>query len=191
MDKKQQSLNQIAIKLFKTILYYSEVEHKIAIKSPKVAFMGLTLYPNMNSIWNFDTLFLYKALQERHFEVRIHDPHVSGSEGIAGGVWLGRQSSDEKWTHSYDAIIISTPHNMYVENFAKLSNLLKPDKRGAIIDLHGRVPDCIDSSSLIDILAGITTPVDIVDFSTEYVKGDILGGEIMRKQIGNDSGNVG
>jgi len=181
MKKTPQSLNQIAIKMFKTILYYSEIEHKIAIKSPKVAFMGLTLYPNMSSIWNFDTIFLYKALQERHIEVRIHDPHVTGLDGLAGGIWLGRQQGDDNWTHAYDAVIITTPHTFYMDNLHKITHLLKPNKRGLIIDLHGyMMSHGIDSSSL----AGISNAVDILDFSREYVSGDILYGVYPKREIG-------
>lgn len=170
MNQNNEKMELLSIKLFKKCLEYADFDSKTNTMSIKVAFFGLLLYPNIPSIWNFDILYLYKALQERHIEARIHDPHIRGSEGLMYGLYMGRQSATDTWSHSFDVIVLSTPHDYYVRNFFKLSQLFKPHKPCMWLDLFG-------SLSHLPLMAiGSDHTFDIVNFSDESEKAELLGG---------------
>jgi len=170
MDRKESKLNVIAQKLLKKVQLY-------ASSDTKVGFMGLSMYPNTGYMINWDIFFLYKALREAPIEVRIHDPHIKGSEALSCGIWLGRQTKDENWTHSYDVIILSCPHIFYINNLAKLGNLFKENKPCLFLDLYG----------VLSRINSIGDSISIEDFTVEYDNEDILGGllPIIRPQIEN------
>jgi UDP-N-acetyl-D-mannosaminuronate dehydrogenase len=165
MKKHRTKLNKIAYKLLKQIQNYSDTY-------TRVVFMGLSLYPNSGHMFNWDIVYLYKTFLESskktYIEARIHDPHIRGSEGIAAGVWMGRQNDEEKWTNNYDVLILSCPHMFYINNLSKIAHLFKTSKPCLFLDLYG----------VITKLSTIGDNIDIVDFSTEYEPGDILGGLI-------------
>ena len=159
MLESESKLNEISNKLIETIRLYADLH-------TKVIFMGVSLYPNSGNMINWDILYLYRSLLEAQIETRLHDPHIEGSKGLSMGFWLGRQSKEENWTHSYDCVILSCPHVFYVTNILKLAPLFKDNKPCILIDLYG-IFTKIDS---------IGEYIEVMNFSTEYDKGDILGG---------------
>lgn len=159
-------LDQLCNKIYRKCLEYNNNETKTDTERLKVLFLGLTMYPNINSVWNFDILYLYKAFQEGQIEARIHDPLIKGSESIAGGVWLGRQTRDENWGHSYDVLILSTPHVWYIQNMIKLSLLFKPNQPCMFLDLFGAFTR----------LNALGDHIDIVNFKAEVESAELSGG---------------
>ena len=182
MINKPQSLNQIAIKMFKKCLEYGDFEPETDQNFTKVCFLGLNLNPNTDGIWNFDILYLYKALQFRGIEARIHDPHIKATMALSMGVWMGRQSDSDNWAHGFDVMILSCPHVYYIKNLTQLSQLLKPNKPCMLLDLYGVL-------SKLTLLNSATHQIDIVDFSGEYKKGELMGGLLPqpRRMLDSDS----
>jgi UDP-N-acetyl-D-mannosaminuronate dehydrogenase len=169
MGENHQSLKQITLNLFKKCLEYSEVSEikEVAkLRLPRVLFLGLNLHPNKDGIWNFDILHIYKAFQQLGIDVRIHDPHMHEKTAISMGVWLGRRFDEERWSQGFDVLILSTPHVFYIQNIIKLSALFRKGKSCMFLDLFGAFSK----------LSSIGNDIDIVNYSTEYEKGDILGG---------------
>jgi UDP-N-acetyl-D-mannosaminuronate dehydrogenase len=159
-------MNQLYTKIYHKCLEYNDNDAKGDEPVLKVLFLGLNMYPNITSLWNFDIWFLYKRFQKGHIEARIHDPIIRGSEALAGGVWLGRQSRDENWGHSYDVLILSCPHVWYITNIVKLSHLFKPEKRCMFLDLYGAFTR----------LNNLSDNIDIVNFKAEASEAELLGG---------------
>ena len=161
MIKHRRKLNEIVYKLIENIQKYASTE-------TKVCFMGLSLYPNSGHMFNWDIVFLYKALSEANITVRIHDPHIRGSEALSAGVWLGRQTKEEEWTHTHDVIILSCPHVFYMTNILKIALMLKTSKPCLFLDLFG----------VMERLSAVGPNISIIDFTTQYEKGSLLGGLI-------------
>lgn len=166
MSNINAKLDQLCAKIYRKCLEYNNNETKTDTERLKVLFLGLTMYPNIPSVWNFDIWYLYKTLQEGQIEVRIHDPLIKGSEAIAGGVWLGRQNRDENWVHGYDVLILSTPHVWYIQNMIKLSHLFKPEQPCMFLDLFG-------AFTRLNTLGDL---IDIVNFKPEVESAELFGG---------------
>jgi UDP-N-acetyl-D-mannosaminuronate dehydrogenase len=153
--------------MYQKMRNYFETGSEVNPKRPKMIFLGLNLYPNgIPSFINPDIMYLYKALQSLDIEGRIHDPHIRGSEALSQGVWLGRKTGEDNWSHTFDVMILSCPHLFYIQNMGKLANLLKPHKRGLIIDLYGAFIK----------LAQVGDRVDIITLWQEVEEAELLGG---------------
>jgi len=160
-------LDSLCYIMYHKMRNYFEVGSEVNPKPPKMIFLGANLYPNgIPTFMNPDILYLYAALKKLDIEGRIHDPHIRGSEALSQGVWLGRQNKEDKWSHSFDVMVISCPHLFYIQNLGKLANLLKPDKRGLVIDLFG----------LVIKLAQVSDNVDIISLWQEAEEAELLGG---------------
>lgn len=160
-------LSIIVAEMAKILFNYINYDRENNKISQKVCFLGLSLYPNIPSIPNFDIMALYKAFQSPLIEASIHDPHISGAVESIYGIPMGRQRT-ERWTHSYDALILSTPHQFYLDNMDKLYNLFIPTKPCALLDMWGVMsPDYMPHNDR----------VDIHDMSTVVRDHGLLGGE--------------
>jgi UDP-N-acetyl-D-mannosaminuronate dehydrogenase len=184
MVKMPLGLDQISTKLFKKVMEYGHFESKTSRNLTKVCFLGLNLNPNTDGIWNFDILYLYKAFLERGISARLHDPHIKFSEAISQGVYLGRNSEHDNWANCFDTLILSCPHMYYIKNMTQLYKLFKPNKACMLLDLYGVF-------SKLATMNSDTHHVDVIDFSTEYKSGDLLGGlyaqPVPRLSDGKDS----
>ena len=159
MKRNNKKLNDLSYLLLEKIRLYGSSD-------TKVVYRGLSLYPNTGHMINWDIVFLYRAAQEAHIEARIHDPHISGSEALAAGLWLGRQTKEEEWTHSYDCVILSCPHIFYMNNLHKIGHMLKDTKPCLFLDLYG-------------VLSKVTTigeSIDIVNMGEEAKEAELMGG---------------
>lgn len=161
MKKHRANLDLIVSKMILQVQRYASTD-------PKVVFMGLSLYPNTGHMFNWDIVYLYKALSETNIETRIHDPHIKGTEALAAGIWLGRQTKEEDWSHGYDVIVLSCPHVFYMTNITKIALMLKASKPCLFLDLFG----------VMERVSSIGDSISIVDFTTHYEKGSLLGGLI-------------
>lgn len=159
--------NQVCTRMFKKVMEYGHFESETNRNLTKICFLGLNLTPNIDGLWNFDILYLYKALRERSIEARIHDPHIKGNTGISMGVWLGRQSENDNWSHSFDVLILSCPHLYYIKNIVQLAQLFKPNKACMLLDMYG---------VFSHRLSGIGEHIDIVNFSAQTKEANLLGG---------------
>lgn len=163
---KSEKLELFSRKIFKKCLEYSDIDPETNKISIKVVFFGISQYPNVPSIINFDILYLYKALQELHIEALIHDPYIAPTEALLYGLHIGRQSRYEKWSHSFDVVILSTPHNFYLSNINKLINLFKPHKPNLWLDLYGYT----HPATLVNY-----DNVTMIDFSEQAKEAELLG----------------
>ena len=168
MVKKPLELDQIATKMFKKVMEYGHFDINSTQNRTKVCFLGLNLNPNKDGIWNFDILYLYKALQKRGIETRLHDPHIKATQALSMGVYLGRYNEQDNWAQNFDTLILSCPHLYYLKHMTQLYQLFKPNKACMLLDLYGVF-------SKIALMNSDTHHVDVVDFSLEYKSGDILG----------------
>lgn len=160
-------LDSLCYLMYQKMRNYFENSSEVNPKRPKMIFLGANLYPNgIPTFMNPDILYLYAALQKLDIEGRIHDPHIRGSEALSQGVWLGRQTQEDNWSHSFDVMVLSCPHLFYIQNISKLANLLKPYKRGLILDLYG----------LVIKLAQLGDHVDIISLWQESEEAELLGG---------------
>lgn len=174
-------MNLFANKIYEKVSEYgqydyrrSDLRYELTENSAKVCFLGLNLYPNGNPIFiNWDIIFLMKALQRRHIETRIHDPHIRGSEALSQGIWLGRQSEGDKWTHTYNVLILSCPHMFYIQNILKLAHLFKPEQKCLFLDLYGAFTR----------IGSIGDNIDIVNFMVEVKEAELMGGLFPLKSV--------
>ena len=133
----------------------------------KVLFLGINRYINGNPTFiNWDIIYLYRSLIYRGLEARIHDPHIRGSEALSMGLWLGRQSKDETWSHSYDVLILSCPHLFYVKNMGQIGHLLNPDKACGLIDLYGMYAK----------IAQVGNNISIINMKAASERAELMGG---------------
>lgn len=175
MSQNESKLKRFEEKLFRKCLKYAETNSEMNNMSLNVIFFGFLLYPNVPSILNFDILYLYKAFQRRHIEariaelrlrIRIHDPHIQHTEAASYGITLGRQNEDDKLSHFYDVIILSTPHNFYLRNLHKLTHLFKSNKKCLWLDIYGYVSPIT--------LVGCHN-IDVIDFFEEAMEAELMG----------------
>jgi len=144
--------------VYEKVSDYFETDSKGYYKESKVGFFGLVFNPNNGGLWNFDILSVYRAFQEEaYIQSRMHDPHIKGPQALEWGVWLGRQSEDDNWSHSFDAVIISTPHLYYYKNIDKMAHLCKPDKRCLFLDLFGGLVSVESIGDHIDYVSFLET----------------------------------
>ena len=147
-------LDQLCYEIFSKVIDYSRKDSETKAISSKILFFGVNSYQNgVPHFINWDIIYLYKSLQKRGIEARIHDPHISGPQGISVGLWLGRHHKDDNWGHSFDCIILSCPHLFYIQNMSKLSNLFIPDKQGLLLDLWGAFTKIYRLGDSIDIVS--------------------------------------
>lgn len=169
MVKKPLELDQISTKMFKKVMEYGHFEPKTSRNLTKVCFLGLNLNPNKDGIWNFDILYLYKALLERGISARLHDPHIKATKAISMGVYMGRHSEHDNWAEGFDVLILSCPHIYYIKHMTQLYQLFKPNKACMLLDLYGVF-------SKLTTMNSNTHHVDVVDFTSSYKEGDLIGG---------------
>lgn len=163
-------LDTLCFKIIKKVNKYSSFDIETNGKYAKVIFFGLSQYMNgISPLLNFDILYLYSAIQTSQnpqIKARIHDPHITGTDGLSYGVWMGRQSSAEKWTHTYDVLILSTPHLFYTQNITKLAHLLNPNKDCLFLDLFGAFTS----------IYKIGDRIDVINFKEESKQAGMLSG---------------
>ncbi len=166
MVEKPYSIEQVLSRMFKKVMEYGHFETETTRNLTKVCFLGLNLHPNTDGIWNFDIFTLYKGLQKRGIEARIHDPHIKASQAMAMGVYLGRHSKDDNWSHSFDVIVLSCPHVYYIKNITQLADLFKQNKACMLLDLYG----------VFSKLYTLGDHIDLVSFGDVAYKSVLLGG---------------
>lgn len=160
-------LDSLCEQIYEKIEFYSDFDPDLNMVSAKIVFLGLNLYPNGIPLFpNYDILYIMNWLQRKGLYTRLHDPHIKGSEGLSMGFWLGRQSSSENWTHTYDVIILSCPHLFYIQNITKLAHMCKPNKTCVLLDLYGAFTR----------LYKIGEYIDIVNFQSRSKRAELMGG---------------
>jgi UDP-N-acetyl-D-mannosaminuronate dehydrogenase len=175
-------LDRIVTKMFKKCMEYGDFESETNDNYTKVCFLGLNLNPNKDGIWNFDILYLYRALQERGLQTRLHDPHIKPTVARSMGVWIGRHTERDNWSQGFDVMVLSCPHMYYLKNMTQLYQLFKPNKPCMVIDLFGVF-------SMLALMKGESHHVDIINFRDQYKKGELMGGlqALPRIQLPGDS----
>ena len=166
MQKHVLGLGLLIAEMVKNIYNYIEIDEKNNRMVQKICFLGLALYPNIPTIPNFDILTLYKAFNNPYIKASIHDPLIGGHVEGVYGVEMGRQRG-EAWSHAYDVLILSTPHQFYLDNLDKLFNMFKPYKQCLFLDLWGAIDPALLNWGL----------VDLISMKPQTERYDILGGE--------------
>jgi UDP-N-acetyl-D-galactosamine dehydrogenase len=117
----------VAKKVVQHIIKYSG-----DVKSSKVLVKGATFKENVSDIRNSKVADVVKALQSYYVNVDVEDPHAS-SEELKHEYGFGLA---EKTGTDYDAVIITVPHNDYLEHddnyFAGITK-----SHGLVADLKG------------------------------------------------------
>ena len=166
-------LDSFCDKIADIVKNYAQTDAEMNSFYAKVVFLGLNQYINgIPPFLNWDIIYLYKGLQERGFDCRIHDPHIKGSEALSMGLWLGRHDEKDNWGHSYHALILSCPHLFYVQNIGKIAHMLIPNKATVLIDIFGAFSK----------LGAIGNSISIYNLKREAEKAELMGGMILRQQ---------
>ncbi len=159
--------------LARSVLNYGESDKEQTGIYAKAVFLGLNQYINgVPGFLNWDIIYLYKALQERGIETRLHDPHIKGSEALSMGLWLGRHNERDNWGHQFHALILSCPHLFYIKNMAKVAHMLIPDRATVIIDMFGAYSR----------LWKVGDSISVINLKEHAEKAELLGGMILRQE---------
>ena len=108
------------------------IHHNGNVKDAKVLIMGATFKENVSDIRNSKVADVVKELKSYSLNVDVTDPHASSDECVHEyGFEIVSKPSDD-----YDAIIITVPHNDYLNMDDKaFASLTK--KHAMIADLKG------------------------------------------------------
>jgi UDP-N-acetyl-D-galactosamine dehydrogenase len=102
------------------------------VKSSKVLVKGATFKENVSDIRNSKVADVVKALRSYYVNVDVEDPHANSDE-LKHEYGFGLA---EKTGNDYDAVIITVPHNDYLEHDDKyFASITKP--HGLVADLKG------------------------------------------------------
>ncbi|MFP4313749.1 MAG: nucleotide sugar dehydrogenase [Alphaproteobacteria bacterium] len=106
--------------------------------SKNILILGFTFKENINDIRNTKVVDIVKTLQQKGYQVDIHDPHASAQEVEKEyGLQVLTKMPQGK---QYDCLALSVPHKAYIQmNVLDLSALLKSDQntKPFIYDIKG------------------------------------------------------
>lgn len=97
----------------------------------KILILGLTFKENIRDYRNSKILLTIKKLDELNFKIFGYDPYIKNHEIKK----TFKIKALDKLTGKYDAIIIATPHKVFLPFEDKIFNLLNP--KGVIVDIKG------------------------------------------------------
>ncbi len=113
----------------------SGVFQKKDLSSISFLILGISYLPNVGDTRYSPVELLYDKLQEKGADIELHDPFTDQ--------WREKNLFLSSWEEingkSYDAIIIGTPHDYYLEGH--LSNLLTNSEPLVVFDPHGSLSE--------------------------------------------------
>lgn len=106
------------------------------LRNKQLLILGVSYLQNVGDTRYTPVELLYDYLIEEGAKVTLHDPHVS--------FWSEKniqpETNEKIFQESYDAIILGTPHDLYIKD-GKLDEILNSQKEIVVIDAHGAVTD--------------------------------------------------